>query len=133
MPRRYTDAERVAAFWAKVTRSAGCWLWTGAQGRGYGRVKVGGKLRAAHVVAWEQFNGPVPTGTELDHRCYVRLCVRPSHLIPKTPTRNASEGGKRNQYGKDKCKNGHTFDRVWMQNGKPTRRCSACNRRSKRG
>lgn len=75
---------RLAAerFWAKVRKSEGCWLWIGATRRdGYGHFKLNGKAVAAHRVAYELGNGPIPDGLYVCHRCDVRNCCRPSHLF----------------------------------------------------
>lgn len=58
-----------------------CRIWTGPSNqKGYGLVKVGRSSRAAHLVAYEQANGPIPEGRELDHLCRVRACVNLAHL-----------------------------------------------------
>ena len=105
-------------FWSKVYSIpapahrpglGSCWLWTGAVlkgngrnaggGRGYGQFRVGLKangqqhMKGSHVWAWEQENGPVPAGLELDHLCFIRACVRPSHLEPVTGTENQRRAG----------------------------------------
>ncbi len=55
-----------ARFWAKVRKGRGCWLWTGTRdGRGYGRIKIDGRPRAAHRVAWTLTRGPIPAAFEI--------------------------------------------------------------------
>ena len=78
-----------ARFWAKVNvQPTGCWLWTGAQVKGYGRLRFGGRVQPAHRVAYEMMVGPIPSGLTLDHLCHVKACVRPSHLEPVTQAEN---------------------------------------------
>ncbi len=80
-------------FWAKVTITPTCWLWTGGvSGDGYGRFWVGrghiGVMRPAHQVAWELINGEeFPAGMDGHHECEVRACVRPhvAHVVPREP------------------------------------------------
>lgn len=70
-------------FWAKVTKSDGCWLWTSARAtNGYGKFGdwKNRKTWAAHRLAWTLTNGEIPAGLEVCHRCNVKLCVRPGHL-----------------------------------------------------
>jgi hypothetical protein len=68
-------------FFAKVTLTlTGCWLWTGATTRGYGRFSLHGRLCLAHAVLAAWVGKQLPPGWEWDHLCRVRHCVRPSHL-----------------------------------------------------
>jgi len=63
-------------FWAKVTKTPSCWLWTGAKVDGYGVIKVAGQTLYAHRVAHELLKGPIPEGKQIDHVCRNRACVR---------------------------------------------------------
>ena len=87
---RYTRADPLEVrLWGRVKKTAGCWIWTGYTKKGYGVIGVNGKNRPVFVVAWELENGPVPAGMVLDHEvCDNPLCVRPSHLVLKTPREN---------------------------------------------
>ena len=63
-----------------VTES-GCWIWTKAVNeQGYGRIGVGTKIKRAHRVAWEIFNGAIPSEKFVLHHCDVTGCVNPAHL-----------------------------------------------------
>lgn len=72
-----TDDER---FWSKVKKSDGCWLWTGATMNGYGIFRIQGRNQVAHRVSFAWASGPIPAGEEVDHMCFSRGCVKPSHL-----------------------------------------------------
>lgn len=64
-------------FMSHVKKTSTCWLWIGSPFPfGYGRVRVKGKAQRAHRVAWEFFNGPIPKGVFVLHKCDVRNCVR---------------------------------------------------------
>ena len=96
---------------ASVQKTDGCWLWTGALVRGYGRTSVNGKATPAHRAVYELLVGPVPADLHLDHLCKVRRCVRPDHLDPVTPATNndRSDSPSAMNSRKDRCDRGHEF------------------------
>ena len=115
---------------AKIERIpfSGCWIWTGATLRGYGRISLKGENRIAHRVIYEFLRGPIPL-PELDHLCRVRCCVNPDHLEPVTKRENRMRG-----FGvfatnarAAKCRNGHDYDLIVSHPSEPPhRRCSIC-------
>jgi hypothetical protein len=90
----------VDRFWSKVDITSDCWLWTASRLRGgYAAFWAGVYLESGyprpsygHVWIWEQENGPLPEGMQLDHRCRIRHCVRPSHLEVVTNQENSQRG-----------------------------------------
>lgn len=87
-------------FWAKVSKTDSCWLWTAAKDKkGYGRIRNSeGKAERAHAVAYKMLVGPVPPGYEVDHKCHNKSCVRPDHLRAVTRKQNMenAKGPQRN-------------------------------------
>lgn len=111
MPRKYTDAERVAAFWAKVKKTDTCWNWMGARRPvGYGTfMGPGRKHVAAHRFAYQLEVGAIPDGLFLDHLCRNPRCVNPDHLEPVTNAENILRGNGMSARNarKTHCKRGH--------------------------
>lgn len=92
--RRYGDPEARTPeklFWAKVQKSADCWLWVGAKdNQGYGHFKSRGSNHMAHRYAYERLVGPIEPELVLDHfTCFNRSCVNPAHLRQVTQAQNA--------------------------------------------
>lgn len=77
-------------FWAKVRKTADCWLWTGHRDRhGYGRVWLDTRrIQFAHRIAWELTNGSIADGLCCLHRCDEPACCRIDHLFLGTRVDN---------------------------------------------
>lgn len=107
-----TPAER---FWAKVDKSTGCWLWTGAiDANGYGYFGMDGVVIRAHQASYRLNVGAVPDGLELDHLCRTPRCVRPDHLEPVTHRENLLRGAAPVGVNarKTHCIRGHEFTAI---------------------
>lgn len=79
-------------FWDNVDMSGGpdaCWPWARSRrGKGYGSVKVNGRLRSAHRVAYRLATGHDPVGLLVMHVCDNPPCCNPAHLSAGTASDN---------------------------------------------
>lgn len=86
-------------FWKHVKKTNGCWNWIGAaKTDGYGIImegKRGSTRLAAHRVAYEIHNGPIPKGLLVCHKCDHPLCVNPKHLFLGTLEDNVADRVKK--------------------------------------
>jgi hypothetical protein len=101
--RAYTPEERAAAFWLRVAKTDGCWIWNGAvTSHGYGCVQVGGrKVIGAHKYAYLISKGPVADGLQVMHSCDTPRCVNPAHLSLGTKEDNAQDMSRKGRGRKD--------------------------------
>jgi uncharacterized protein (DUF2249 family) len=76
--------------------NSGCWLWTGWTHRqGYGCLRVDGKTKLAHRVAYEAAYGPFPATIDVCHKCDVTGCINPDHLFLGTHQDNMVDRAKK--------------------------------------
>lgn len=96
---------------------------------GYGRVKIAGKSYGAHVVAWQNINGRIPSDMQIDHLCRNRTCINVEHLELVTQKENILRGAGIAAVNATKthCKRGHEFTakNTYLLAGK--RACRTCH------
>lgn len=102
MPRIYTSRPAADRFWEKVSKSDGCWEWTGAiSQKGYGNFWDGARYVNAHKFSWEFQHGKAPDRMCVCHVCDNPKCVRPDHLFIGSYSDNmqdCSKKGRLNHY-----------------------------------
>lgn len=86
----------VEAFMKHVTIDCnGCWMWRGGLVHGgYGSFTCrpyGYFTARAHRASYEIFNGPIPEGHVVRHKCDNTGCVNPEHLITGTQADNIQD------------------------------------------
>ena len=65
-----------------VLRETGCIEWVGSSdAKGYGQLRIRGKLVKAHRYAVERVKGPIPAGMVVMHACDNPKCVNIEHLL----------------------------------------------------
>lgn len=131
MARRKVPAE--IRFWSMVLMrdDESCWEWLAATtSKGYGIFNaVKGAPTTAHRFAYEQANGPIPDGLQIDHLCRNRSCVNPAHLEPVAARENIRRGMSVSAVTMrtNTCQRGHALtDENTMYYKDGHRRCRAC-------
>ena len=87
-PSQRTPEQR---FWAKVSKTDSCWLWTAGINKHTGYARFGlshGTMVDGHRYSYELHHGPIPEGYDVHHTCHVRHCVNPAHLQALTRSEN---------------------------------------------
>src|SRR5215467_2593985 len=79
MPRGINTIQNILSKTIRDEES-GCLLYMGALDKdGYPKISYQGRMRLGSHVVYELIHGTISEG-EIDHICYVRCCVEPSHL-----------------------------------------------------
>lgn len=98
----------VERFNAKIIKTDGCWLWKGANRKGYGIIKIGRKGFLSTRVMVFLTSGVDPGDKIVLHSCDNPPCCRPDHLRIGTHLDNARDAksrgrnnwGERNHFAK---------------------------------
>jgi hypothetical protein len=76
-----------------------CFEWNGPFWKvsGYGCWKIDGKNTAAHRTAWRIYNGSIPAGALVCHKCDNRKCARIDHLFVGSYQDNSDDAKSKNR------------------------------------
>lgn len=95
-------AEDLRRFEIRVSKTDGCWMWTGAKfSNGYGMFTLKRRAVRAHRFAWFVANSRhMPNGAVVMHSCDNRLCVNPAHLSLGAHIDNVHDRDQKNRTAK---------------------------------
>ncbi len=100
-------------FLEKVQIVEECWEWMSVvNDSGYGEFSMDGRMKKAHRASYELFNGSIPDGLLVRHKCDTRTCVNPWHLILGTAKDNSQDTlsrGRNPNASKSFCIRGHSL------------------------
>lgn len=81
-----------------ICKRTGCWPWIGSKRKPFkryayttGEFKINGKEFKSHRASWILFNGDIPYGKHVLHKCHKPLCVNPDHLYLGTHLDNMKD------------------------------------------
>lgn len=72
-----------------------CWDWGGKVVNGYAILSTGGNSMGAHRFSYRFFNGEIPDGMVIMHKCDNKICTNPEHLEVGTHQQNIQDAHKR--------------------------------------
>lgn len=82
-------AEKIST---KTAKAGDCLIWQGQKDkRGYGRLRLNGRLQRAHRIAFELRHGPIGSGMVILHSCDNPSCVNTDHLSMGTQLANVRD------------------------------------------
>lgn len=77
----------------KINPENGCWEWQAAMMQsGYGKISIRRSVHTgAHRASYTVFNGEIPDGMVICHKCDNKKCINPDHLFIGTYLDNSKD------------------------------------------
>lgn len=81
-----------------VETETGCQEFIGARNnKGYGNIVIDGQHKKAHRLAYEYYNGLIPEGMHVLHKCDNPPCCNPDHLFLGSNLDNVNDSISKNR------------------------------------
>lgn len=85
-----------------------CLIWFGQKcPKGYGRLRLEGKMQRAHRLMYQLEHGPIADGQVVRHSCDTPACINPNHLSLGTQADNVHDMCDRGRTNRPKGEQHH--------------------------
>lgn len=115
----YLNYKEIMRFWDFVDKpnKKECRLWLGSLNiDGYGQFWLNKTTKRASRVMWTIFNGRIPKGLLICHRCDNLQCVELAHLFIGTPSDNVQDMHKKGRASQKNKAQGEAVGRSKLKN-----------------
>lgn len=101
--KRKSELVKTRFYKQAMIMDSGCIEWQGSISQaGYGQISIDCKSVLVHRLSWNIFNGKIPKGLFICHKCDNPKCCNPDHLFLGTPKDNMQDAWAKGRMGTPK-------------------------------